>query len=99
MTFNSNAHSAEDALTQETSTLAQHCLDYLVSDPEELVRFMGNSGYDPDALRAAIDTLELNMALLNYFATNEAAMLAMCANANINPTRFMRCWNQHNAHI
>ena len=61
------------ALEQETRTLAQHCLDYLIADPEELVKFMGTAGYGPDSLRSAMNTPELDMALLTYFASSEAA--------------------------
>lgn len=83
--------------TKEIGLLSQSGLDFLIADPEELVRFMKVSGYDPDALRASIDTPELNLAIMSYFASNEPSLLAMCANANIDVTRFMRCWNQQNA--
>ncbi|MCF6302750.1 MAG: DUF3572 domain-containing protein [Devosiaceae bacterium] len=84
---------------QESELLGSYCLDYLISDPEELARFMGLSGYTPQTLRDSVDTTELQTALLNYFVSNEAALLAMCANAGIPTARLMRCWGLTNAHI
>lgn len=85
--------------SEETALLGAHCLDYLLSDTEELARFMNISGYSPQTLRDSIDSVELQSALLSYFANNEAALLAMCANAGIKTSRFMTCWGQQNAHI
>ena len=79
------------------SSLAQSCQDFLFSDPEELVRFMKTTGFGPDSLRTALGTPELELAVFNYFANNEPALLAMCANKNINITHFMQIWNQLNA--
>jgi len=64
-------------------------LSFLLNTPEELLRFMDVSGYDPDNLRQALTTPELELAILSYFAGNEPALLAMCANSGIKPSRFM----------
>ena len=76
--------------------MARAGLDYLIADPQELNRFMNATGYEPDSLRAALDSSELNMAIMSYFAGNESSLLAMCANSDINPSAFMRCWQQLN---
>lgn len=97
MTPNSAQNLLSDS--KEIVLLGEYCLDYLISDTEELARFMNLSGYNPQTLRDSIDTAELQTALLNYFASNEAALLAMCANAGIKTSRFMTCWGRQNAHI
>ncbi len=93
--------SAQNRLSdsKEIDLFGAHCLNYLISDPDELANFMNISGYGPQTLRDSIDTVELQAALLNYFASNEAALLAMCANAGIKTSRFMGCWGRQNAHI
>lgn len=80
----------------QVSVLSEAGLDFLVGDPEELSRFMNISGYDPDTLRASIGTPEFELAVLNYFASNEPALLAMCANKGIQATDFMRIWHKQN---
>lgn len=80
----------------ETDAVCSMGLDFLLNNPEELLRFMNNSGYDPDSLRSAITSDELQLAILSYFAANEPVLLSMCANAQIEPSRFMNCWNNHN---
>lgn len=73
--------------------LAQAGLSYLAADPKELARFMSATGYDPDQLRLAIGSSDLDMALMDYFAANEPALLAMCANMNLDVARFMAAWH------
>ncbi|VAW13538.1 hypothetical protein MNBD_ALPHA11-1448 [hydrothermal vent metagenome] len=69
--------------------LSEAGLGFLLNDPEELLRFMDISGYNPDSLRQALTSPELELAILSYFANNEPALLAMCANSGIKPSRFM----------
>ncbi len=71
-------------------------LGYLAENPEELMRFMGYAGYDPTTLRAAMGTSQLRNGLIDYFASNETILLALCANAQIKPETFMRAWYQIN---
>jgi len=78
------------------SVLADACLGYLADNPEELLGFMQHSGLDPQALRAAVGTVRLQHGLIDYFAANEAILLALCANTGIGPDDFMRVWHQIN---
>ena len=80
----------------ETETLADACLTYVIANPEELANFMGHAGIDGDALRKSIGTRNLALGLFDYFAQNESALLAMCANAGISAERFMRMWHRLN---
>lgn len=78
------------------SKMAESALAHLVSDPEELVRFMQLSGYSPDLLRESLDSSEFKSAVIGYFAQNEPLLLAMCANSGLTPNDFMRVWNKEN---
>jgi len=82
----------------KVTTMGKACIGYLASDPEELARFMTQAGYDPDGLRAALGSRELDVAVLDYFAANEPALLAMCANSDVSVDHFMRVWREVNRH-
>jgi hypothetical protein len=85
-----------DRTAPDTSALADQCLGYLAEHPEELLAFMQHAGLDPQALRAAIGTVRLQHGLIDYFAANEAILLALCANAGVTPESFMRVWHRLN---
>lgn len=80
----------------EIKILADACFTYLIGDPEELSRFMSHAGFDGDALREAVGSEALSLGMFDYFAQNESALLAMCANAGLTAERFMRTWHRHN---
>jgi hypothetical protein len=80
----------------EKSVIAEHCLNWLVQDVEELERFMSLSGYSPQSLRAALGSDGLDTGLIDYFGRNEPLLLAMCANANLGVERVMRQWHMIN---
>ncbi|NGP17672.1 DUF3572 family protein [Devosia aurantiaca] len=80
----------------DISHLADACLGYLSENPEELLGFMQNAGLDPQSLRAAIGTERMQHGLIDYFASNEPILLALCANQNITPEAFMRVWHRIN---
>ena len=76
--------------------LADLCLGYLAEHPDELLAFMQSAGLDPDALRAAVGTPALQRGLVEYFASNEPILLALCANSAMAPEDFMRVFHQIN---
>lgn len=80
----------------ETLVLADAGIDYLASDPGELSLFLGATGYDVQGFRDALGSEELARAVLDYFASNEPVLLAMCANRGISVARFMGCWHANN---
>lgn len=84
--------------TIETSaaSLADACLGYLAENPEELLAFMQYAGLDPAALRGSVGTPALQHGLIDYFASNEPILLALCANAGFLPEQFMRVWHRLN---
>ena len=80
----------------DVSTLADSCLGYLAEHPEELLAFMQHAGLDPQSLRASLGSTRLQHGLIDYFAANEAILLALCANAGWTPESFMQVWHRLN---
>lgn len=72
--------------------LGRLCLNHLAEDPAQLAEFMATAGYSPNALRGAVGSSELTHGLIDYFAENEALLLAFCANNQLRPEQFMRVW-------
>ena len=91
-----NSNPSDIQAGQQISILSEAGFSFLLNDPEELSRFMSVSGYDPTSLRASIDSHEFDLAILNYFASNEPALLAMCANKDIQAAEFMKVWHKQN---
>lgn len=83
---------------KQLTEMSKAGIGYLASDPEQLVRFMNETGYDSVGLREALGSHNLAMAVLDYFAANEACLLAMCANSDVTVAGFMRVWQHLNAH-
>lgn len=77
-------------------TLGDLCLHHLAENPAQLAEFMSMTGYAPDALRKAVGGDGLDRGLIDYFAGNEALLLALCANHSFKPDDFMRVWARLN---
>lgn len=82
---------------KELLTVGDACLNWLAGDVEELERFMSLAGFSPQRLRESVGTRALAEGLVDYFGRNEAQLLAMCANANLDVNRVMRLWHSINA--
>ena len=78
------------------ASLADACLGYLAENPDELLAFMQFAGLDPDALRRSVGSPSLQSGLIDYFASNEPILLALCANSGMSPEQFMRVWHRLN---
>lgn len=76
--------------------LGDLCLHHLAESPTQLAEFMVATGYSPNALRQAAGTTGLDLGLIDYFATNEALLLALAANNGFKPDDFMRVWARLN---
>ena len=87
---------SEPKESEEVAHISDACFTYLIADPEELARFMDFAGLSPQALRTAAGGSTLTVGLMDYFAQNESALLAMCANSGITAERFMRVWHRLN---
>ncbi len=77
-------------------TLGELCLHHLAENPAQLGEFMTMTGYSPDALRKAVGNAALDRGLIDYFAANEALLLAVAANNSFKPDDFMRVWAKLN---
>lgn len=71
-------------------------MDYLIGNPEQLSHFMTHAGITPEMLRENFGSREMTLGAIDYFAHNESALLAMCANTGIGAPEFMRFWQQLN---
>ena len=54
------------------------------------------AGLDPDMLRRSVGSPGLQLGLIDYFASNEPILLALCANSGLSPEQFMRVWHRLN---
>jgi hypothetical protein len=86
----------QKSVSIDATQLAELCLGYLAENSDELLRFMDFAGYDPASLRLSVGSTQLNSGLVDYFASNESILLALCANAGITPEQFMRVWAKLN---
>jgi len=75
--------------------IANACLSHLINEPELLGQFLGETGTSPAELRAGI-TEDVKTGMMDFFAHNEPAMLAVCANAHISTEQFMRAYYKLN---
>ncbi len=85
-----------EAVEISVASLADACLGYLAENPEELLAFMQFAGLDPASLRGSVGSPALQRGLVDYFASNEPILLALCANAGMSPEQFMRVWHRLN---
>jgi hypothetical protein len=88
---------AETTPFSDITTIADSCFAHLVGDPELLNKFMNLAGYTPDSIRKSIGTDSLNRAMMDFFASNESALMSMCETAGLSAERFMHVWNRINA--
>ncbi|MBU1175578.1 MAG: DUF3572 family protein [Alphaproteobacteria bacterium] len=86
----------EKALESETEAIAEACFSHLVQNPEDLQRFMAESGYTPQSIEKALGTPGLGMGMIEYFVRSEPLLLAMCANAGLRPERVTKVWQRLN---
>ncbi|MGJ8529734.1 DUF3572 family protein [Maritalea sp.] len=75
--------------------IANACLSHLVSEPDLLGQFMAETGISADEIRLGVDD-QIKTGLFDFFAHNEPAMLAVCANAQISSEQFMRAYYKLN---
>ena len=80
----------------EIAAISDACFAFLVNAPDELAHFMAVAGYTPNSLRDALGTDSLERGLIDYFASNEKALIAMCDAQALDPQRFMTLWQRLN---
>ena len=73
--------SARDA----AEALALSALGWIAEDPERIGAFLGQSGLDPDVLRARAADPDLLAAVLDFVLSEDAHVLGFAANAGLRP--------------
>lgn len=69
----------------EAAALALQGLTFLLGEPGRLNRFLTLTGLGSDDLRAAADSPELHLAVLDYLLADESLLLAFCQEARQSP--------------
>ena len=65
--------------------LALQVLTFVVSDPEQIARFLSLTGTTPQDLRDVADSRELQIATLEYILSDEGLLLTFCQQCGVDP--------------
>ncbi len=66
--------------------IATEAFSYVASDRELLGRFLADTGLGPDTLRQAASEPQFLLSVLEFFMSDESALLVFCENSRIRPT-------------
>jgi hypothetical protein len=89
-------HAPEKALESEIEAVADACFTHLVQNPQDLQRFMAETGYAPDTIGKAVGTHGFNLAMIEFVMRSEPLLLAISANAGLTPERIAGLWRRLN---
>lgn len=70
---------------QTAQSQASALVGWIVTDPVRLERFMAQTGWRPQDLRAGLDSLELARAVIDHLMADEALLLAGCKALSLPP--------------
>ncbi len=87
---------ADVALDNEIETVSDACFSHLVQHPEDLQRFMAETGYGPETISGALGTRALALAMIEHVTKSESLLLTISANAGIAPERVTALWHKLN---
>jgi hypothetical protein len=65
--------------------LALEALGWLAGDADAFARFLALSGVDPAGLRAAAESRDTGVAILDFLLSDEALLLRFCEEAGVGP--------------
>lgn len=71
--------------SDEAQTIALQALAFLAEDPRRLTRFMSLTGLTAADLRAAAETLPVQLAVLEHLATDESLLLVFTSSNGCDP--------------
>jgi hypothetical protein len=89
---------AEKALENEIDAVADACFSHLVQHPEDLQRFMAESGYTSRTIEKALGSRDLARGMIEYVMRSESLLLAVAANAGLRPEHIAAVWQKLNPH-
>jgi hypothetical protein len=72
---------------QEAKSIALQCLVFLAEDEERAGRFLALTGADPSDLRSLSETSAFQLAVLEYFCSDEPLLLAFASAQALAPER------------
>lgn len=87
---------ADAALETELETVSDACFAHLVQHPEDLQRFMAETGYGSETISRALGTRAFALAMIEHVTRSEPLLLTISANAGIAPERFAALWHKLN---
>jgi hypothetical protein len=82
--------------TPTLNEIAERYLGMLAESPDDLMRFMTETGLSPDGLRASVGSPALVTGLVDNLMSNESALLTLCANTGWRPEDIVRIWQVNN---
>ena len=78
------------ARREAAEALAVTALGYLAAEPEHLGGFLATTGIGPDQIRNAARDPEFLSGVLDYFASDEALLVAFAKDQDIDPNEIER---------
>jgi hypothetical protein len=73
----------------DAEALAAEGLGFLADDENRLIRFMSETGMDPDTLRNQAGTRDVLLAVLDHICNDESLLLVFAASRSVKPERVM----------
>lgn len=73
---------------EQAIRLAQDALERLLADETTAVRFLSETGLEPQEMRARLDDATFLGFALDYFVQDEERAVALCADHGLNPEQF-----------
>ncbi len=78
---------------EAAETLAVQALAFIAEQPEQLARFLAETGIGPDQIRAAARQPDFLAGVLDHMLGNEALLIAFANSAGIDPAAVARLRN------
>jgi hypothetical protein len=78
---------------EAAETLAVQALAFIAEQPEQLARFLAETGIGPDQIRAAARQPDFLAGVLDHMLADEALLIAFADSAGIDPAAVVRLRN------
>ncbi|MFM9943103.1 MAG: DUF3572 domain-containing protein [Hyphomicrobiaceae bacterium] len=85
------ARRGKGAMTEEAAEgIGARALLFLAEDERRLVRFLGETGLDPETLRERMGTPELLASVLGHLLGDESQLLVFATSVGLDPTEISK---------
>jgi 16S rRNA G527 N7-methylase RsmG len=78
----------------EAETIALNALGFLVDSPEDLEKFMRQSGVDLATIRASAADRDFLTAVLDFLMADEALLVRFCESTQTEPKKVQRATHE-----